>query len=471
MKNNNVKTNTLAFRIWLYFLTFAIGIFVILWFMQVIFLQAYYSTMKKKEVIKFAEKIEEKYLDGAYEELVDDIAYKNVYNIFIFDTDGNRIYDSNTALKVQNFTKEVPGRNINIDTVEIANRLKNSINQKINYTIGLDKFKSKLFVYGKIIKNTDTCIVLISSIDPIDTTTSILASQLVYITAIALLISSIISVFISRRLSKPISKMNEEAEKLALGNYDVKFEKCGYSEIDNLAETLNNTTEKLKKTDEIRKELIGNVSHDLKTPLTMIKAYSEMIRDLSGDDKEKREEHLKIIIEETDRLTNLVNDMMDLSKIESGLIELNKIKFDISEAIKSIVKKFEVGDSTIKLEVEDNIIVMGDKSKIERVIYNLISNAIKYTDVSEGITVKTSSTSKKVKIQVIDKGTGISEEDINNIWNRYYRSNKNFSRNLEGSGLGLCIVKNILEAHNINYGVTSKLGEGSNFWFEMDRKK
>lgn len=474
MKKN--KVNTLSFRLWLYFIAFAIGIFAILWLMQVVFLQAYYSTMKKNEVIKLTNKVEEIFLEGNYEELIDDLAYKNISNIFIFDTYGNTIYDSNTTLNVESFSGNVPNRTIDIDENAAIRMLENSPSREIKYTIRLDKFKSKIFVYGKVIPYTNICIVMVSSIDPIDATISILAVQLVYITVIALIISSIISIFLSKRLSKPISNMNEMAKRLALGDYSVKFEKCGYNEIDNLVDTLNDTTKKLKDTDETRRELMANVSHDLKTPLTMIKAYSEMIRDLSGENKEKREEHLKTIIDETDRLTNLVNDMMDLSKIETGLVELNKEEFNISDVIKNIVKKFEASEEgkhkrhKFILLLEESQMVFADKSKIEQVIYNLISNAIKYSEYGKTITVKLNSYASKVKIQIIDEGAGIKEEDINNIWNRYYRSNKNFSRNLEGSGLGLCIVKNILNAHKENFGVTSQEGKGSNFWFEITRK-
>ncbi|MEG2348232.1 MAG: HAMP domain-containing sensor histidine kinase [Clostridia bacterium] len=478
MKNSNNKaTSTLTFRLWIYFVSFAIGIFVILWFMQVIFLQSYYSTMKKAEVIKFIDQIESKFVQGDYRELVDSLAYKNVSNIFIFDTDGNKIYDSNSTISVKNFANEIPSRTINIDRQDAINKLLASPNQTINYTIKLDKFKSQLFVYGKIIPNTTICIVVVSSIDPIDATTSVLASQLVYVTIIALIISSIISIFLSKRLSKPMSKINEQVKKLAYGNYDVKFEKCGYTEIDNLADTLNNTTSKLAETDKIRKELIANVSHDLRTPLTMIKAYSEMIRDLSGENKEKREEHIKVIIDETDRLTRLVNDMMDLSNIESGNRKIDINSFDLCIVVKNIVNKFEIAneklskDKIFKLDIPSELIINADKIKIEQVLYNLISNAINHSGDNKSINIKISSLGKKGKIQIIDNGPGISKEDISNIWNRYYKVNKNFTRNEQGSGLGLSIVKNILESHNFKYGVESKVGKGSNFWFEVDKIK
>ena len=318
---------------------------------------------------------------------------------------------------------------------------------------------------------------MVTSIDPIDATTSILKNQLIYVTIIALLFSSIISIFMSKRISKPITNITKNARKLALGNYDVKFEKAGYTEIDELADTLNFTTSELSKTDKIRKELIANVSHDLRTPLTMIKAYSEMIRDLSGDNKKKREEHLQVIIDETDRLTRLVNDMMDLSKIESGLAILTKDIFNYSEMVQKIVDSFKEvyanKNCEFKLDIPKELYVNADKTKIERVLYNLISNAINHSGENgenKVIKIKITTYSKNIKTEVIDNGIGIKKEDLAHIWDRYYKANKNYKRSDSGgSGLGLSIVKEILIAHKSNYGVKSKENEGANFWFDLDR--
>ena len=280
----NKKTNTLTFKLWVYFVSFAVALFIILWFMQVIFLQSYYSSMKKSETISLALEIEEKINDDDIKDVIDKIAYKNALSIWVFDTDNNLIYSSNSSSGQGRIT-QLPTRPLSIDTTGIVDKILESSNQKVSYTLKIDRFKTELFVYGKVIPDTNLCLVLVSSIDPIDATTSVLQSQLVYVTIIALLISSIISVFLSIRISKPITDMTISAQKLAKGNYNVKFEKAGYKEMDDLADTLNFTASEFSKTDKIRKELIANVSHDLRTPLTMIKAYSEMIRDLSGDNK------------------------------------------------------------------------------------------------------------------------------------------------------------------------------------------
>lgn len=479
MNNRNVQNfingikNTLTFKIWLYFFVFAILLFIILWFMQVIFIQSYYSSMKKSQIHKMANNIELQYNKfSSYKDYVDNIAYKNASSVFIFNKTGEIIYSSSDLSGQSNITK-VPTRPILIDTTDLVNKILNSSNQKISYTLKIDRFKTEVYVYGKIIKQTGNILVIVSSIDPIDTTTTVLQSQLLYITFIALLIASIISIFISKRLSRPIQNINESTKKLAEGNYNITFEKAGYKELDDLVDTLNFTTQELAKTDRIKKELIANVSHDLKTPLTMIKAYSEMVRDLSGDNKEKREKHLKVIIDETDRLTTLVNDMMDISKIESGLVVLNKEQFDICRLITEIVERFKIANSSDDLilvtEMQKEIYVKADKSKIQQVLYNLISNAINHSKDSKEIKVKVTVFQRKIKISVIDNGIGIKKEDLKNIWSRYYKAAKTFKRPESGSGLGLSIVKNILDIHKVDFGVESEYNKGSCFWFELER--
>ena len=428
----NKSTNTLAFKLWMYFVAFAVSLFIILWFMQVIFLQSYYSSMKKNEVIKLATDIEIAYKTGNFKDLIDTIAYRNSSSIFIFDILGNVIYTSNQSSMTDSNISTIPDRHIAIDTSGIVEKIMSSPNQKISYNLKVEKLKTELFVYGKTIPDTDSCLVIVASIDPIDATITVVQSQLVYITIIA--------------------------KKLALGNYDIKFEKAGYQEMDDLADTLNSTTKELARTDKVKRELIANVSHDLRTPLTMIKAYSEMIRDLSGENKEKREEHLKVIIDETDRLTRLVNDMMDLSKIESGELDILKGVFDFSEVVKNMTNNFksiyENESCKIKLECQDEIYANADRTKIEQVLYNLIGNAINHSgNDNKEIKIKVTTTLKRVKVQVIDNGEGITKEDLVHIWDRYYKASNSFKRSSSGSGLGLSIAKNILTKHESDFGV------------------
>ena len=450
--------------------------------MQVIFLQTYYSSMKKSETIQIGNEVENAFKNSLdYKDQIDNLAYRNSASIYLLTLQGDIYYSNTTGLISSNAVSgndlykvnfaQMPGRNVSVDITDISTNILNSPNKKVSYTLSIDRLKTKIYVYGKHMLETEYCYVIIMSIDPIDATSSVIRNQLMYITVISLFLSTIVSLFLSRRITKPIEKINETAKSLEKGNFDVTFEKTEYLELNELVDTLNATTIALEKTDKIKRELISNVSHDLKTPLTMIKAYSEMIRDLSGDNKEKREQHIKVIIDEANRLTRLVNDMMDLSGIESGSIVLNKEKFDISEVIKDIVNTIKnTTEHKIDLIVPNDVYVYADKTKIEQVLYNLLTNAIKHSgDKSKIIQIKVSAVQKRIKTEVIDDGIGISEEELKHIWDRYYRVSKSFTRNVEGSGLGLSIVKNILVKHSSNFGVKSDVGKGTNFWFDLER--
>ena len=484
IKEKNQKSKTLTNMLWLNFTTLAVIIFVLLWFMQVVFLQTYYSSMKKRETAQIGSEIENIFKNALdYKDKIDEVGYRNSASIYILSLEGDLFYTNTSStgtslyIKDQTHTSyfaQMPGRNVSIDISEVAININESPNKKVTYTLDVDRLKTQIYVYGKMIPGTEYCYVIIMPIDPIDSTSTVITSQLIYTTIISLIISTIIALFMSKRISKPIRDMNETAKKLSKGEYNVVFEKCGYEELDELADTLNSTTNSLEKTDLIKRELLANVSHDLKTPLTMIKAYSEMIRDLSGDNKQKREAHLKVIIDETDRLTRLVNDMMDLSKIESGVITLNKEKFNFSQVAVSLIDRIKLSDMdtehNIEYTIPNDLYVYADRTKIEQVLYNLVINAIKHSgEGKRNINVKVTATQKRVKVCVIDDGVGISEENLKHIWDRYYKASESFTRNVQGSGLGLAIVKNILVKHGSDYGVESTLGKGSTFWFDMER--
>ena len=216
---------------------------------------------------------------------------------------------------------------------------------------------------------------------------------------------------------------------------------------------------------------MANVSHDLKTPLTMIKAYAEMIRDISYKDHDKMNEHLGIIVDETDRLTVLVNDILDLSRMQSNADTLSIETFDLADDIKTIVNRYQIIKETekyiINVEMPESIKIKADKKKINQVIYNLINNAINYTGEDKTVTVRVTKHKKYYLVEIIDTGKGIKESEIPYIWNKYYKNDKNHQRNVVSTGLGLSIVKEILELHGYEYGVKSVLKKGSTFYFKI----
>ena len=335
------------------------------------------------------------------------------------------------------------------------------------------RFNNKTLV--KALKYNDSVYIFLnSSIQPLDASIKLLKSQFLYISIIIFSISLIIGYFISRLISKPIVDISTEAKKLANGDFNVKFSTDSkIEEIGELASTLELAKNELSKTDELRRDLLANVGHDLKTPLTMIKAYAEMIKDFENMSIQKRNENLNIIIEETDRLNVLVSDILDLSKLQANTYELKIEEFDLDKLIRNVLKKYYIlidseGYEFI-YENEEPIMVKGDIKRIEQVVYNLINNAINYTGDDKKIYIELVNNKKKVIVKIRDTGKGIKKEDIKYIWNKYYHNEKKHKRNAFGTGLGLSIVKTILDSHNYKYGVDSKVNKGTTFYFEINK--
>ncbi len=282
-----------------------------------------------------------------------------------------------------------------------------------------------------------------------------------------------LSGLVSGWFTRPIIHMKEKANALAGGDFTVNFHGEEYGqELTELADALNYARDELSKADTMQKELIANVSHDFKTPLTMIKAYASMILEISGDIPEKRNKHAQVIIDETDRLTTLVTDMLELSKMRSNLSALQTREFDMSSYLKEILARFEYLTETkgyvFHVDIEEGLYTRGDESKLGQVLYNLIGNAVNYTGENKRVFIELKKTSETVfRFSVTDTGAGIKEEELSTIWERYYRSSETHKRPVRGTGLGLSIVKTMLEKHRFVFGVTSTLGTGSTFYVDF----
>ena len=312
-------------------------------------------------------------------------------------------------------------------------------------------------------------IMLDSEFAPLNATVETLERQFGWITCVLVMGALILALAMSRVVCVPMEKMSRSARRLAKGDYSVHFDGRGYREAGELADALNYATEELAKNDNLQKELVANISHDLRTPLTMIKGYSEVMRDIPG---ENSPENVQVIIDETERLTELVNDMLDLSKIKAGTRRPEPEVFELTSVITAVMKRYEKltehDDYKISFESDSDVCVTADRTMILQVVYNLVNNAINYTGDDKVVRIVQSIDNNSVRISVIDTGEGISEEDLPLIGDRYYKVDKVHKRAKIGTGLGLSIVKGILEAHGASYGVKSELGVGSEFYFELD---
>lgn len=458
-KLNNIDTKSLKFKLWASFLIFSCFILIVLWLLQTVFFQSYYEVVKKGEIIKVANSVISKNDSTDIQYTIDNYAYRYSVNIYIISN--NRvIYISDISNKLNSSFQGNISINLNLLKEKEITRIKN------------DKLNIDMYAYIATDNYSDKVLVT-TPVEALDSTVKILTTQLQYITIILILLAGIISIYLSKKLTKPIKDIEIKAKELGNGNYTVKFDTGSYTEIDSLSNTLNKTTEQLSKTDNLRRELISNVSHDLKTPLTMIKSYAEMLIDLPQT-KKKREEKLNIIIEETDRLTILVNDIIALSKLESNIDELNIQLVNLSDLINIIIKRFsylvELDNYKFQTNIVDNLYTKVDKNKISQVIYNLISNAINYTGKDKKVIINLYEKDSKIIFEVKDTGKGIAKQDIEKIWDKYYKVEVNHKRNVVSTGLGLSIVKNVLTKHNLKFGVNSIKNKGTTFYVEFTKE-
>jgi len=311
-------------------------------------------------------------------------------------------------------------------------------------------------------------ILLNAEIEPVGTTVDTLRVQLGVISAILLAVAAAAAVIVSAKMSRTLTQMGTEARKLAVGNYDVRFE-GGYSrETAELSDALNYAARELSQLDSMQKDLLANISHDLRTPLTMISGYSEVMRDIPG---EMTPENMQIVIDETHRLSALVNDLLDLSKLQSGSNALNCRVISLTATVRTTLERYgklRTHDGySIDFLCDREAYIYADTSKILQVVYNLVNNAINYTGEDKQVTIRQICRDGMCRIEVIDTGEGIPPEQLPLIWDRYYKVKNYYKRAVTGSGLGLSIVKNILILHGAKFGVQSEAGRGSTFWFEL----
>lgn len=460
-----MKKNSLKHKVLFYLAIFAIVIIGGLWVLQILSLGTYYELTKMSAIEKIADEVYNSYDDDNYKDILDSIAFED--DVCIEITNKQNIYYSTDSVS----------RGCLINNSENINKFKlefmKSDEFSSTYSVINPRFKNKTLIHG-IKLDKDIFAFISTSLEPISSTVSVLKSQLLYITIIVIVIATIIAFVISKKISDPIEKITNNSKLISKGNYDIKFNSgTDITEIKELENTLNNAAIELSKTESLRRELLANVSHDLKTPLTLIRANAEMVKDLTYKNKEKRENNLNTIIGEVDRLNLLVEDILDLSKIQSSETKLNIEVFDLDELLKNIITKFDIlKKDGYKIEYKGfSIKIEADKKKIEQVIYNLINNAINYTGDDKKIFVKLIDEEDGVRVEIIDTGAGIDKEDINYIWDKYYKVDKKYKRVTYGTGLGLSIVKNILSLHKFRYGVESKKNVGTKFYFIVKKLK
>lgn len=471
-KNNRPKLkkiNTTSTILWRYFAFFAFGIILVI---SIVFFGILGGTglARTRDKINaigdgFASVLSDDSLSPMEKEIkITSQAYEDGVYLFVFDVNGNNL------LATESYNREV----LSTAWEEVKTKVP-EWNGNTSFGYNVKKGSRTTFSYVACINfNGEQAIMLVRyPVTSVAASLSRVELTMLFLGLAALVIAFFVSYSLAEKLSSPLRDISGTAQKLASGDYSVQFNSAQYTEIAKLSDSLNYMKDEMKKSDDFQKELIANVSHDLKTPLTMIKAYASMIKEISGDDKEKREKHLSVIIDEADRLTGLVNDILITSKISSGMEQLNKKVFNLTEQLYSVINKFAYLQETqgykLMVDVQPNLYTLADEEKIYQVMYNLVSNGVNYTgeDKTVYISLKHDVTTSRIKFIVRDTGKGIDEEELAHIWDRYYRSKDNHLRPVKGTGLGLNIVKTILKNHSFNFGVDTQKGEGSSFYIDF----
>lgn len=520
---------SIKWKIFCYLLGFTVILLVILWMLQIAYLDAFYKLIKTEEAESVSEQVIELVSSGedidTLSDEIDEIAAANNLSVLVTDAEGNTLYNAEyianssiAEIPQQIFQQyyELAEENDGSAKIEFKGNENKTFTEKgmvppddagpaanDNRTPTTDDaefsaeeapsteeeggfdgdWKNGYFmqnhgqemaesvIYFNIVNaGSEEYVVMVNSVlTPVDATVNTLKVQLIWISALMVLLSLGIALLLSKQVSKSMIKVTKSANELAAGNYGVEFDGKDYREITELSNTLNYMTKELEKTENLRRELIANVSHDLRTPLTMVIAYSEVMRDLPG---ENTPENIQVVIDESKRLTNLVNDMLDISKLQAGVLEKNATVFNLTNSIQSVFERYnklkEQDGYTINFEYGKEVFVCADEFKIYQVIYNLVNNAINYTGADKTVTVRQITKGNRVRIEISDSGEGIAEEELPYVWDRYYKVDKTHKRAIAGTGLGLSIVKNILQLHDAQYGVESEVGKGSTFWFVLE---
>lgn len=296
----------------------------------------------------------------------------------------------------------------------------------------------------------------------------------VYITLIVIyVLSFMIFLGIHLFIYLPLRKITEAAKQYASGNLDYEIPVNSQDEIGYLSASLNYMSTHLKDMEDYQKKFVANVSHDFRSPLTSIKGYIEAIAD-GTIPVELQGKYLNIILFETERLTDLTRDLLTLNEFDTKDLLLNKESFDLHEMMKQVAASFEGTCTSRKISIEllfasRVLYVHADRSKIQQVLYNLLDNAIKFSNPQSTVTIETTERGEKIFTSVRDYGIGIPKEDLSKIWERFYKSDLSRGKDKKGTGLGLAIVREIIQAHNENINVISTEGVGTEFIFSLPK--
>lgn len=463
---------TIRQKIFLGFLIVVAITLALLWLAQVVLFDLVYSNVRTNEVKTTARHVKLYLNEANFYKMLADAAATNDMCAEVISSDGSIAYDAeNTGLCLLHSLTQSQRQELiaMVDSAALLSLTYDPITEEyeVNSLNGVLIGGSNILYIEKVTHNGETLYLLLdAAVSPVGTIKKASASFLITLSFVLVIVAVLLANFIAKLIAGPIGAISREAKNLARASYTPPDSHS--AELDELNEALSTAAKDLKKVERQRTELIANLSHDLRTPLTLISGYAEMMRDLPS---EVTEENLTTIVDETKRLTTLVNDMLDISLLENGQKPMQPAPFALTEAIDATVKQYR--ELTAKdgysftFTSGDSVTVIADRAMILQVVCNLLNNAMTYTGEDKTVTIEQIVNEDSVRIEVSDTGCGIEPDKLSLIWDRYYKVDAAHKRAARGTGLGLSIVRTVISLHGGRYGVRSTVGKGSTFWFEL----
>lgn len=469
---------------WTFFL-FIVLMVALLWLLQIQLLDQFYRYEKRRTLQNVSASIAGNIDNTSLNTLIERVAEDNSLCVLVVDESMETVYSADTAfsciihhlnhrdLRRMAQKLETDGQDFVLFPMQ---RVRNSGFDRQHFSgpfplpMNDENGEYLVSVQRATLEDGSEYYVLLNTlVTPVTSTVQTIRSELWVLTTALLLIGFLLSTILSRKISRPIIQTTEAARALSQGEYTPISDANAYREIAQLNRQLSQAARDLRKVEETQRELIANISHDLRTPLTLIEGYVEVMQDIPG---ENTPENLQVILDETHRLTTLVNAVLDYSKSQNAAPEENTQRFSLTGSIREILTRYskltEQDGYVIRFQQQGEAFVQADPLKISQVVYNLINNALTYTGDDKTVTITQTIRDSHVRISVTDTGEGIEPEELPYIWNRYYRGKKPHKRAAVGTGLGLNIARSILDGYGMDYGAESTVGKGSTFWFEME---
>ena len=453
---------------------FTAVIFTVLWLLQTVFLQRFYDSMIMKNTVSAAERIVAQTDSSRLADHIDVVSRENSIVVYVTDPAGKLLYSSDEFRKMQGKPndRDIPppkgNRGDRPHYRELPENFGEFLHTLRESEDGTAELRSdELYVYGRYItyNGGEAVLYLGATLGAVGSAARIIRTQLLWVTLLSVTVGLVLAWFLSRSFAKPIAQLNEKAHTLGENQPDLPFAEGFCTELDDLNGTLDRTAEKLRQNREFQNEFLANVSHDLRTPLTMIKGYAEMIRDISREDEQQCASDVAVIVEESDRLTALVNEILEYSELQMTEKEPVTEQVDLSEIVISVSDSFEnlytKDGFTFERDIAADIQISGNASRLQRAVYNLLDNAVRHAGDDRWIGVTLRSDGQTAAVEISDHGSAIAPDDLERIWEKYYTNRQRRGKGV--SGLGLAIVRQTVTMHNCKCEVRSVVGQGSTF--------